>query len=109
MKIIKMFEEFDFSKKNSPIPIVSQNDLTMFYSCDDCNALWKSFNENLSGCNFCKSSKIEELSESEYYSMVEDGLEEGEIEVLRDERKKESENLLDMFSLGKNNNRYNVN
>jgi len=25
-----MFEEFDFSKKNSPIPIVSQNDLTMF-------------------------------------------------------------------------------
>ena len=38
MKWIKTFETFDFSQT---LPVVSKSDLTLYYHCDECNALWK--------------------------------------------------------------------
>jgi hypothetical protein len=42
MKHVKKFENFDFSKT---ISTTSKDTLTNFYSCEECDALWKSFNE----------------------------------------------------------------
>jgi hypothetical protein len=104
MRYVKKFETFDFSKT---IPATSKEDLTSFYSCEECNALWKSFNESCDECRFCESSEIEELDTEEYYELVKLRLDDEEAEDLESERREDSENLVDLYKL--KNNRKNVN
>jgi len=75
MKYIKKFEELDFSQT---LPITSKNALTMYYSCDGCDAIW-SVNKVCDNCLYCKSNTVEELSESEY-EMVKSRSDEDEID-----------------------------
>ncbi len=96
MEHIKKFETFDF---NQTLPIASKSDLTMYYSCDDCDALWQTFNEDNDKCRFCKSGEIEELGEDEYFDLVESRLEDDEVEDLRREREKD--NFVSLLSLEK--------
>ena len=76
----------------------------MYYNCNDCNALWESFNEKCDTCRFCDTENIKELDEDGYYDMVEDRLEDDEVEDLRSERKKEE--FVNLLSLGKDNKKY---
>lgn len=99
MKWIKKFEAFDFSQT---LPLASQSDLTLFYHCDDCDALWKVFNKEAGNCKFCKSSAVEELSQDEWYETVGNRLDEDEIEDLESERREEDDNFLDLYSINKN-------
>ena len=101
MEYIKKFETFDF---NQTLPITSKSDLTMYYSCDECDALWQSFNENNDKCRFCKSGEIEELDEDEYFDLVESRLEDDEVEDLRSERVKD--NFVSLLSLEKDKKKY---
>ena len=96
MKRIKTFETFDF---NQTLPLASKSDLTIFYHCDECNALFREFNKEVDNCKFCRSSEIEELSEEEWYEAVGDRLEEDEKEYLGLEREKESEDFVDLVNL----------
>jgi hypothetical protein len=96
MKRIKKFETFDFSQT---LPLASRSDLTLFYHCDDCNALWKVFNKEVKNCKFCNSLDIEELSEDEWYEAVGDRLDEEELEDLQSEREKDSEDFIDLVDL----------
>lgn len=95
MKRLKTFETFDFSQT---LPVASQSDLTLFYHCDDCDALFKQFNQEVEVCKFCKSEEIEELSEDEWYEAVGDRLDEDEIEGLNLERGKEGE-FIDLVNI----------
>jgi predicted RNA-binding protein with PUA-like domain len=104
MNRIKKFEAFDF---NQTLPIASKEDLTLFYSCDECNGLWKDFNNESEVCRFCDSTEIEELSSDEYYDMVKSRLEDDEIQDLDIERKKDTNTFVDIYNL--KNNRKNVN
>jgi hypothetical protein len=96
MKFIKRFETFDFSQT---LPITSKNELTFFYSCDDCNALYKSFNEYDDKCKYCKSTGLEELSEDEWYSTACDRLDEDEIDDLMNQKSSDSESYIDLTNL----------
>jgi len=102
MKHIKKFEGFDFGQT---LPVTTQNVLTNFYSCDDCDALWREFNETSKTCKYCGSDEVEDLGEDEWYEIVKTRLEEDEIEDLESERKKQSETFIDILSL-KNKNNY---
>ena len=101
MRFIKKFEDIG----HSPLPITSQNILTNFYSCDDCDALWKEFNEESNTCKYCGSHEIEDLPEDEWYELVNSRLDKDEIEKMQEMRKKENETLVDLLSL-KNKNNY---
>lgn len=103
MKKIKNFESFDF---NQTIPTTSKDNLTLFYSCDECNALWKNFNEQSDNCKFCESSEIEEIDPDEYYELVKLRLDEDEIEDLEKEKESDSNTFVDLTKL---NSRKNVN
>jgi hypothetical protein len=96
MKIIKTFETFDFSQT---LPLASKADLTLFYHCDSCDALWKEFNQEVDTCKFCKSEEVEELSKEEWYETVGDKLEEDEREELESERLKEEDDFIDLINL----------
>jgi hypothetical protein len=96
MRYIKTFETFDFSQT---LPLASKSDLTLFYHCDECNALFKEFNKEVDNCKFCKSSDIEELSEDEWYETVGDRLDDDEKEDIELERGKESEDFIDLINL----------
>jgi hypothetical protein len=98
MKWIKTFETFDFSQT---LPVASVADLNIYYHCDDCNALWKNLNSEMSNCKFCNSSSIEELSKDEWYETVGERLDEEEIEDLESERDKEEDDFLDLYKLNK--------
>ena len=101
MRYIKTFETFDF---NQTIPVASKDVLTSYYHCDGCNALYKSFNSTESDCKFCKSDELEELSEEEYYETVGERLDDDEKEDMESERKKDSEEFVDLYNLKKDNN-----
>lgn len=98
MKWIKKFETFDFSQT---LPIASKSTLTLYYHCDECNALWKELNKEVEKCKFCHSDEIEELSEDEWYSAVGDRLDNDEKEDLDSEREKDSNTFLDLYNLNK--------
>lgn len=102
MKHIRRFEGFDFSQT---LPVTTQNVLTNFYSCDDCDALWREVNETSKSCKYCGSDEIEHLDEDEWYEIVKTRLDEDEIEDLESQRRKESETFIDILSL-KNKNNY---
>ena len=101
MKWIKKFETFDFSQT---LPLASKSDLTLFYHCDDCDALWKVLNDEVNECKFCKSSSIEELSKEEWHETVGDRLDDDEKEDLESERISDDEEFLDLYNLKKGNN-----
>jgi hypothetical protein len=96
MKWIKKFETFDFSQT---LPVVAKTDITNYYHCDNCNALWKELNNEVDNCKFCNSEEIEELSEEEWYETVGDRLDNDELEDLETEREKESSEFLDLYNL----------
>lgn len=98
MKHIKKYETFDFDQT---IPVTSKNFLTNFYSCDECDALWKEFNNTADSCKFCGSDEVEELQEDEWYEISKTRLDKDEIEDLESEKNKESEDLVDLFSIKK--------
>jgi RNA polymerase subunit RPABC4/transcription elongation factor Spt4 len=102
MKYIKNFEGFDFGQT---LPATSVNVLTNYYSCDECDALWKEFNNKSETCKYCGSDEVEDIHESEWYELVKSRLDEDEVEDLENQRKKESETLVDLLSL-KNKNNY---
>lgn len=100
MKWIKTFETFDFSQT---LPVVSKADLTLYYHCDDCDALWKNLNQESNDCKFCHSDRIEELSKDEWYETVGDRLDDDEIEDLESERSVEEEDFIDLYKLKRGN------
>jgi hypothetical protein len=100
MKWIKTFETFDFSQT---LPVVSKSDLTLYYHCDECNALWKELNRESSVCKFCNSDEIEELSKDEWYETVGDRLDDDdEKEDLESEKVKDDDDFLDLYKLNIN-------
>lgn len=96
MNYIKKFETFDF---NQTIPTTSKNVLTSYYSCDDCDNIWKEFNNTVDSCKFCNSKEIEELPENEWYEVAKSSLNSDEIYNLESERDKESGEFVDLINL----------
>lgn len=94
MKHIKKFETFDFSQT---IPVTTKNFLTNYYSCDECNALWREYNKQSDRCKFCTSDEIEELPEDEWFEIAKTRLEPDEIEDLEDSRKESESEIVDLL------------
>ncbi len=102
MKYIREFEGFDF---NQTLPVTTKNILTNFYSCDECDHLWREFNESSNSCKYCGSHEIEDLDEDEWYEIAKSRLDEDEITSLENQRKEESDTFIDVLSL-KNKDNY---
>lgn len=100
MKHIKRFEGFDFSQT---IPVTTKNFLTNYYSCDECDGIWKEYNKQSDKCKFCNSNEIEELPEDEWYEIVKTRLEPDEIEDLEYNRKVDNENFIDLLNTSESN------
>jgi hypothetical protein len=99
MNRIKKWESFNFDQT---LPVTTKNFLNSFYSCDECDSIWKEFNNTAERCVYCDSNEIEELEESEYYEIAKS---KGDIESLKSEQP-DSEEVVDLFHLkksGKNN------
>lgn len=105
MRHIKRYETFNFDQT---IPVTTKNFLTNFYSCDDCDAIWKEFNNTADKCKFCDSDEIEELDEKEWYEISKNRVSEEENKELESERDIDSEEVVDLFNIKKEGSR-NVN
>ncbi len=106
MKHIKKFEGFASDKMLKTLPMTTVNFLTNYYSCEECNALWKSFNKVDTECKFCKSDEIEDLSEEEWYEVVNSRLEPDEVKEMNKIREKEANQVVDLTLLKKDKKRY---
>lgn len=107
MKYLKKFEELDFSQT---LPLTTREQLTMYYSCDDCDDLWKSANEQCDICPTCKSKNIEELSEDEFYEIGKEMSDEEDSPLIDKLKKSEQDEIIDLTGLiGKNDKRNYVN
>jgi len=95
MKHLKKFETFDFSQT---IPVTTKNFLTNYYSCDECDGLWREINKECNVCKFCESNEIEELPEDEWYEIYKLR---GD---MRENDRKEDQEAISLFDLKKDNN-----
>jgi hypothetical protein len=90
MGVIKKFGEYS-------IPIASKEDLTSFYSCDECDSLWKMFNSHSDKCPYCDSTEIEELDADEWYELAKDRLDDEEkIDI---DKERNSSEFVDLIKL----------
>lgn len=106
MQHIKKFNEIKTDITHDPLPITTINMLTNYYSCDECNALWRSFNSINNTCSYCGSIEIEEISENEWYDLVKNRMDSDEIKELEKDRKIQSETFVDLTKLKKNKRQY---
>jgi hypothetical protein len=101
MRWLKTYETFDFSQT---LPVTSKSELTLYYHCDNCDCLWKEFNQDVSQCKSCESSEIEELSRDEWYETIGNRFEE-ETETEKEEidllKREEEEDFVDLTNLKK--------
>lgn len=95
MKYIKKFEDLDFSQT---LPFTSKGALTSYYSCDECDHLWKSLNKQDDVCKFCESDEIEELSSDEWHEMKKSRLDDREISDLDKERSDDESYVVDLYN-----------
>lgn len=93
MKHIKRFEGFDFSQT---IPATTKNFLTNYYSCDECDGIWKEYNKQSDKCKFCDSDEIEELPEDEWYE-ISKLRNPDESDILNKEKDSESGEFVDLL------------
>ena len=93
MKHLKKFETFDFSQT---VPVTTKNFLTSYYSCDECDNIWKEFNKESKSCK-CGSTEIEELPEDEWYEIA-------EVRGINIEDRKEDQEAISLIDLKKDNN-----
>lgn len=115
MQHIKKFNELNINNTDKPIkkdlgydPLLTTtaNMLTNYYSCDECNALWRNFNSLNTTCPYCGSIEIEDISEDEWYELVKKRLNNDEIKELEADRKKQSETFVDLTKLKRNPSKY---
>jgi hypothetical protein len=97
-KFVNEENVFDFSQT---LPITTKNFLTNYYSCDECDGLWKVYNEQEAKCKFCGSEEIEEISEVDWYEVVNQRMGDEDDSDVNDERKSEEEEVIDLLNLKK--------
>lgn len=105
MKYIKKYKMFDFRQT---LPITTVNYLINYYSCDECDAIWKEYNKKMCDkCKYCDSEEIEELPENEWYEIAKIRLNPDEFKKLNNVRNKEADSLVDLVNLkNRNKKRY---
>lgn len=96
MRIIKNFENFDYSQS---LPQASLTDLSLYYHCDSCDSLWKVFNQEIESCKFCSSREIEELSKEEWHETIADQMDGDEPDQLGDQSQTEEDDFMNLGSL----------
>ncbi len=94
MKRIKNFESFDFSQT---LPVTSVDVLTTYHSCDECDGIWKEFNEDVKNCKYCGSDEIEELEEFEFYEISKTRTD--DVEGLEKEMQDDKDSFVDLINL----------
>ncbi len=100
MKHIKKFEDLDFSQS---LPITTKNFLTNYYSCDECDNLWKEFNKESNCCNRCESFDIEDLPEDEWLELAKTRLNPKEFNDVYKKNIDDNKIGVDLLRLNKNN------
>ena len=59
--------------------LINENTISMeYYHCDDCNSLYPQYDAKLMKCKNCGSKNVNLLSEDEYYSKLEEIIEDPE-------------------------------
>ncbi len=96
MKHLSKFETFDFSQS---LPITSVDVLTSYHSCDECDGIWKEFNEDVKNCKYCGSEEIEELEENEFNELVNTRLNNDESDELNKDRINDEDTFVDLLNL----------
>jgi hypothetical protein len=104
MKYIKKYESFGY---NQSIPFTTANFLINYYSCDECDGVWKEYNKSLCDkCKYCGSEEIEELPEDEWYKIAKTRLSKEEFDKLNNDRIKEADRIINLTNLKKNKSKY---
>lgn len=104
MKYIKTFEACG----GQPLPITNVGSLMNYYKCNDCNAIYKTFNKPQSTCAYCTSNNLSTTDIDNYYDSVIQRLDDQEeIDDLLKQKQIEEEGFVDLIEmgneLGKNN------
>ena len=92
MKHIKTFEELDFSQSSW---MTTSDFLNMYYHCDNCDSLFKTFNKEIEKCPKCNCPKPDILSEDDYYKMIKPRLTEDDLKSSEEERAEDRETIID--------------
>jgi len=100
MNHIKSYKLFEADIFNSPILTTTKEDLTDYYHCPNCKALFKTFNkEYMETCPYCGNS-INNVSDFDYMSLVKQHLDPDEFENEMEEKRKRDNEYLDLIGMG---------
>jgi len=96
MNHIKKFEELNFDNFSW---MTTKDFLNLYYQCESCNALFKSFNKQITKCPYCECPDPLNIQKEDYYKEQERRLDDDEIEDMRKEETEDQETLIDLISL----------
>lgn len=100
MKHLKSYELFEAIGQSSAYLATTVEDLTNYYSCPVCNALFKTFNQEVDLCPHCGNyDSLNSVSDFEYMTLVKQRLDKNDFEKeIKDKRKREEE-YVDLLGL----------
>lgn len=91
MKRIKTFEELNFDNFSWT---TTKDFLNLYYQCDSCNSLFKSFNKKIDKCPYCECPDLNNLQKEDYYKEQENRINKDEME----DEIEDSKTLIDLPS-----------
>ncbi len=100
MRNLMDFKTFEAEQIGAAPLVTSKEDLTAYYKCNKCNALFKTFNDEATNCKFCHTNDISKISDFEYMTLVKDRLEPDEYKEEIKDKKKRGEELVDLVNVG---------
>lgn len=88
---------------SSYYPIMTKSSVTDYYECENCGALYKKFNKEISTvCPYCHNKTAKVIDEDDWYRKVASRLTDPyEVKYLYKEKEQEDNTLLDMVLMGK--------
>lgn len=95
MKYLKRFEAWGFD----PLPITSLDVVTDYILCNSCNALYKIYKPKSNKCKYCTSSDINNISEEEYYSEMQNRLDSDEFKDALIDREKDRNTFVNLYDV----------
>ncbi len=99
--ITKFFEFHNPFDEKTFLPAVTVADLTYYYQCKNCGALFKSFDKPQVKCPYCSSENIKRLDVDTWYNLTSKRLDKDELSYHFKEKEKEKTTLIDLTELGK--------
>lgn len=99
MKNLLNYKSFEAHQMGN-LNVSSREDLTNYYRCNDCNNVYRVFNNSHDVCQHCKSTNLEQISDFDYMAELKTRLSPEEFGKELANKNKRENDFIDLVSVG---------